>query len=95
MIFGISTALNGGISLTSHWLFAAYGLLGLLVGANLYADHWMNQVARAAEATTDEAATPELTRWVRSTTPVWSLAAAGTITLAIVFVMVVKPDVFG
>jgi hypothetical protein len=62
---------------------------------NLYADHWMKQVARAADATASEAATPELDRWVRSSTPAWSLLAAAAITLALVFVMVVKPDPYG
>lgn len=95
VIFGISTALNGGISLTTPWLVAAYGLLGLLVAANLYADHWMKQVARAAESADVGAANPELNRWVRSSTPIWSLASAHAITLGIVFVMVVKPELFG
>jgi uncharacterized membrane protein len=95
VIFGIGTALNGGISLTTPWLVTAYALLGLLVAANLYADHWMKEVARAADATDAATLTPELARWVRSRTPVWSLAASGAITLAIVFVMVAKPDPFG
>jgi hypothetical protein len=95
VIFGISTALNGGISLTTPWLLTAYGLLGVLIATNLYSDRWMKQVSHAVEATSGDEASPELARWVRSSAPVWSLAVAGVITLAIVFVMVVKPDGLG
>lgn len=90
VIFGIVTALNGGIDLSASWLVIAYGLLAALIMTNLYADRWLKAVARAAEASSN-APSPELMRWVRARSPAWSLAAAGTITLAIVFVMVVKP----
>jgi uncharacterized membrane protein len=94
VIFGIGTALNGGIPLTSQWLLTAYVLLILLVGANLYADHWMKEVAEAAVVSESNDAGPVLASWVRSRRPVMSLAATAAITLAIVFVMVVKPDPF-
>lgn len=54
----------------------------------------MKRVAEAAGRSTEETASPELQAWRRSSWPVWSLGAAIAITLAIVFVMVVKPTLF-
>lgn len=91
VVFGIITALNGGIDLTAPWLLIAYVLLVGLVVANLYADRWMKRVHLAAEAATDGRSSGELDAWRRSSRPLWSLAAAATLSLALVFVMVVKP----
>jgi uncharacterized membrane protein len=91
VIFGIGTALNGAIDLTAGWLLIAYGLLVLLVATNLYADRWMRQVNVAAQAVSGAESSPELDGWRRSQAPIWSLASAIAITLALVFVMVVKP----
>lgn len=91
VVFGILTAVNGSVDLTAGWLLMAYGLLALLIVTNLYADRWMARVHAAAGASTDLEPSPELDRWRRSPRPVWSLAAAIAITLALVFVMVVKP----
>lgn len=93
VIFGAGTALNGGIPLTTGWLLTAYALLGLLVAANLYADGWMKQVATAAEASPPDVPTPELAAWIGSNRPRLSLAAEVVVTMAIVFVMVVKPQI--
>jgi uncharacterized membrane protein len=94
IVFGIVAALTGAINLASPWLVTAYLLIGLLVVSNLYADRWMTQVARAAEQSTGGTASTELDHWRQSTRPLWSLAGAVAITLAIVFVMVVKPTLF-
>jgi hypothetical protein len=94
VVFGIVTALNGGIALTTSWLVTAYGLLSLLIVTNLDADRWMKAVHSAAEATSGDTRSPELDRWRGSARPVWSLAAAIAITLALVFTMVVKPTLF-
>jgi hypothetical protein len=93
VLFGIATALNGGIALTTPWLVSAYALLGLLVIANLYADRWMHHVHVAAEAAGDGAVSLDLDRWRRSDAPLWSLVAAIALTLMLVFVMVVKPTI--
>ena len=90
VVFGVLTALNGSIALTSTWLLLAYGLLVLLIVNNLYADRWMRKV-HAASASDEGEPTPELAAWRMSSGPIWSLAAAITITLGLVFVMVVKP----
>jgi uncharacterized membrane protein len=91
VIFGFVTALNGALDLTAAWLLIAYGLLALLIGANLYADRWMRQVNVAAQASTGGGSSPGLDRWRTSQAPIWSMASAIAITLALVFVMVVKP----
>jgi hypothetical protein len=61
---------------------------------NLDADRWMKVVHSAAEATSGDTRAPELDRWRGSARPVWSLAAAIAITLALVFTMVVKSTLF-
>lgn len=93
ILSGVAAALSGAIDLTSRWLVTAYVLIGLLVVSNLYADRWMKNVAHAAKAS-DDIGSADLERWRRSSGPIWSLGAAIAITLAIVFVMVVKPTVF-
>jgi uncharacterized membrane protein len=94
VLFGIVTALNGSIPLTTSWLVLAYGLLILLVATNLYADRWMKRVHLAAEASADGGASAELEAWRRSRGPISSLVLAITLTLGLVFVMVVKPTSF-
>jgi hypothetical protein len=90
VVFGITTALIGGIALTSGWLLTAYAVLLLLIVNNLYADRWMKQVHVAASNSDGD----RLQRWRRSATPLWSLGGAIVLTLALVFVMVVKPTLF-
>jgi hypothetical protein len=91
VLFGIITALNGRIDLTAPWLVTAYALLVGLIVVNLSADRWMNRVHVAADSAAERGPTAELDGWRRSARPVWSLAAATVLTLALVFVMVVKP----
>jgi hypothetical protein len=93
VLFGIVTAINGGIALTTPWLLTGYGFLALLIATNLYADRWMRRVHLAAESAA-EGPSAELDAWRQAAGPVWSLAAAIVMTLAIVFVMVVKPNLF-
>ena len=86
ILFGIIAALTGSIDLTARWLLTAYVLV-LLLGANgALAERWMRQVDVAATS-----GGPELVAWQNSNRPLWSLVAAITLTLAVIFVMVVKP----
>jgi uncharacterized membrane protein len=94
VIFGVITALNGGMDLIAPWLVTAYVLLVGLIVVNLYADRWMKRVHLAAGAASEARAPAELDTWRRSSGPVWSLGAAIALTLALVFVMVVKPTLF-
>jgi uncharacterized membrane protein len=94
VVFGVVTALNGGIDLTAPWLVTAYALLVGLVVTNLFADRWMRRVHVAAEAASDGTGSPALDGWRRSSRPVWSLVASALLTLGLVFTMVVKPTVY-
>jgi uncharacterized membrane protein len=94
VVFGIVTALNGSISLTTPWLVLAYGLLALLIANNLYADSWMAKVHAAAEGSAAGDPSSALDGWREARGPIWSLASAIAITLALVFVMVVKPTIW-
>lgn len=94
ILFSVVTALNASMALTTPWLVTAYILIVLLIVSNLYADRWMTKVAQAAESSSHDTSSAELEAWRRSSRPIWSLGAAVLITLAIVFVMVVKPTLF-
>jgi len=94
VVFGIATALNGGIDLAAPWLVTAYALLVGLIVANLSADRWMRRVHAAAATAVEQPGGQELEDWRRATGPLWSLVATITLTLALVFVMVVKPSAF-
>ncbi len=87
-------ALNGALDLTTPWLLTAYVLVGTLVATNLAFDRWSQQVERSA-AEVGEAASPELAVLINARGPIFSLAALVTITLLVVFVMVVKPNILG
>jgi uncharacterized membrane protein len=94
VVFGVVTALNGGIDLTDAWLVTTYALLVGLVVTNLYADRWMKRVHVAAEAAGERTEAAALDAWRRSSRPVWSLVAAALLTLGLVFTMVVKPSLY-
>ena len=90
ILLGVATALQGGIPLTSPWLIEAYALLGGLIVANLAAERWIKVVTRAAERGDDAS----LAEWAGSSRPVAALIGTIAATLALVFVMVVKPALF-
>ena len=73
VVFGILTALNGGVDLTASWLVTAYALLVGLIVSNLYADRWMHAVHGAAEAAVDRSPAAELDAWRDSSRPIWSM----------------------
>ena len=87
IVFGVLAALNGSIDLTAPWLLTAYGLIILLGLNGVLAERWIGQVERAAEASE----TAELQHLVRARSPIVSLTIMIGLTLAIIFVMVVKP----
>lgn len=88
MLFGFAAALNGQLDLAARWLIAAYVLVLVLIGFNLGFERWTRRVERAAEV---GVAATDLTAAVRSRTPMYALGGMVTLTLLIVFVMVVKP----
>jgi uncharacterized membrane protein len=86
LLFGFVTALNGSIPITTPWLIAAYVLILVLIGFNFTFERWtrrVEQVVRGQGVTVAQV--------VRSRTPTFALAGMITVTLLIVFVMVVKP----
>jgi uncharacterized membrane protein len=87
IVFGIIAALAGSIDLTARWLLAAYALVVPLGINGLYAERWMRDVATAAH----EDNSSQLAVWRRSRVPFVSVSVAVILTLAIVYVMVVKP----
>jgi Flp pilus assembly protein protease CpaA len=90
ILFGILAALSGSIDLTARWLLTAYILVVLLAANGLYAERWMGRVEAAAE----QADRTQLAAWQRSTLPIGSATPAVLLTLAVVFVMVVKPTLW-
>lgn len=94
ILFGVLAALNGTLDLTTHWLLTAYVLVGILIATNLVFDRWAQRVERSVDESGDEVSS-ELMVLIRARGPLYSLAAMVTLTLVIVFVMVVKPNILG
>ena len=90
MLFGVLTAMSGSIDLATPWLVTAYVLIILLIGMNLVFERWTQRVEAAVHGDVGE--TPAALEFVSNEqSAVLSLAGMVVITLAIVFVMVVKP----
>ncbi|HLJ83600.1 MAG TPA: hypothetical protein VKT51_05450 [Candidatus Eremiobacteraceae bacterium] len=93
VVFGFASAASAGFNLTSTWLVEAYVLLALLliVGVGVHKT-WFGRLARAAAASSDESASPELSavigdRLVRIAGPV-----SGILWILLIVVMVVRPS---
>jgi hypothetical protein len=91
ILFGVLTAMSGTIDVTAPWLVTSYVLVVLLIATNLVFERWTRRVEVAAKGA-DAVAVDAV---VRERTAGLSLAGMILITLALVFVMVVKPDVPG
>jgi uncharacterized membrane protein len=87
ILFGVMAALSGALDLTAPWLLTAYVLVILLGVNGVLAERWIGQVERAAEASQ----TADLQRLAHARSPIVSLTIMIGLTLAIIFVMVVKP----
>ena len=92
LLFGFLAALNGQIDLTAPWLLTAYVLVGVLIIFNLGFERWTKRIERAVED--PSGASADLDAANRSRAPVYAIAGMIALTLAIVFVMVVKPTLF-
>jgi hypothetical protein len=92
LLFGFLAALNGELDLTASWLVAAYVLVGILIVFNLWFERWTRRVETAAED--DAPGSTELPLVTGSRVPIYALAGMVTISLLLVFVMVVKPALF-
>jgi hypothetical protein len=87
LLFGFVTALNGSIPITAPWLLAAYLLVLVLIAFNFTFERWTRRVEEAVAQETN----PDRLEVLRARTPSYALAGMITVTLLIVFVMVVKP----
>jgi len=93
ILFGVLTALSGADDLTVHWLLAAYVLIASLIAVNFVFEAWTRRIRRSVSATAD-GAIGDLGAVARERSAEYSMAAMVILTLAIVFVMVVKPNLF-
>jgi hypothetical protein len=93
LLFGFAAALTGQLDLTQPWLVTAYVLVGVLIATNLVFERWTRRIVESV-GTSDHEPSAELPQVVRARAPLYSLAAMVTLTLMIVFVMVVKPTLF-
>ncbi len=89
ILFGAVAALTGAIDLADGWLLTAYVLVAVLIVTNLGFERWTRRIDAAAG---DHRL---LERTVQERAPLYSVTAMVLLTLAIVFVMVVKPSVLG
>ena len=91
-LFGLSVAIVGGYNLLAPWLVIAYVLyvVGTAVGA-LGEGKWTQDVARAAAASDDSVAGPELVAVLTSSRGTGVFVAFAGIIALLVFDMVVKP----
>jgi uncharacterized membrane protein len=90
ILFGALAGLSGAIDLTAPWLVTAYVLVVLLAANGLLAERWMQRVHGAAET----GGSGEVERMTRAPSAIALLVAMVALTLAIIFVMVVKPPLF-
>jgi hypothetical protein len=90
IVLGALAALTGAIDLTAKWLLTAYILVVLLGVNGLLAERWMQRVQAAAEA----GGSGEVERLTQDRSAVTLLTVMVGVTLAIIFVMVVKPTLF-
>ena len=89
LLFGFLAALNGQIDLSASWLITAYIIVGTLIVFNLGFERWTKRVERAVENQSNSPS--DLDAATRSRAPIYALAGMVLLTLAIVFVMVVRP----
>jgi hypothetical protein len=93
LLFGFAAALTGQLDLTQSWLVTAYVLVGVLIATNLVFERWTRRIEEGV-GTSEQEPSAELPEVIRARAPLYSLAAMVTLTLMIVFVMVVKPTIF-
>jgi hypothetical protein len=90
IVFGAAAALTGSLDLTAHWLLLAYVLVGALAANGLLFERWSQRVTVAAALVADPGS--RVAELARARTPAASLAVMIVLTIAIIFVMVAKPD---
>lgn len=92
LLFGFLAALDGQLDLTAGWLVTAYVFVGVLIIFNLGFERWTRRIERVVDD--PAAARTDLHAAIAARAPVYALAGMVTLTLLIVYVMVVKPTLF-
>lgn len=90
ILFGSAAALTGDLDLTRSWLVTACVLVGVLIAFNLGFERWTRRIEHAL----DDASGKSLAEAIGARSPIYTLAAMVTVTLLIVFVMVIKPTLW-
>jgi hypothetical protein len=92
LVFGLAAAIVGQLNLLAPWLVASYIVFAaaMAVGA-IVTDRWATSVATAAQASSLEAPSVELTAALHDRRGVFSTAFLMSAIVVIVFLMVVKP----
>lgn len=93
IIFGFATAAAVGFSLTSKWLVIAYVLVILLlfIGVGVHR-MWAERLAKAAAASPDDHASPELAAVIEDRIVQLAGPISGLLWIAIIAVMVLRPS---
>jgi hypothetical protein len=97
IVFGILTALAGGFDLVAGWLILAYILVAaIVIDGILFLDPWYRRLRKAANIEDPVTSAAEFHRLVHSHRGrhLASLAVGTSLWVAIIFVMVVKPNPF-
>ena len=95
IVFGFLTALTGGFDLTASWLVLAYILVGaIFVEGFLVTVPWYSRIRAAANDPDEARAALNVERHLRSRRHLALVTVIVLLWAAVIFVMVVKPDLF-
>jgi hypothetical protein len=92
IVFGLVTAIVGGLDLTQPWLLIGYALAAIiLINAFVYHVPTANKLKDAAEASSADEPSPELRALIEAPTGPLMNVVDGIVWLALIFDMVAKP----
>lgn len=95
LVFGFLTALTGGFDLAASWLVLAYILVGALFAEGfLVTIPWYSRIRDAANDPDETRAAANVERLLRSPRHLVLVTVIVLLWAAVIFVMVVKPDLF-
>jgi predicted integral membrane protein DUF2269 len=93
VVFGLLTALTGGLDFLAGWLIAAYVLVAVIFvsGSRLWPKTLLPLGAKAVEAEAGQRPVEEVVRDMVASRAVWWFVAMSTIFVLIILDMVLKP----
>jgi uncharacterized membrane protein len=95
IVFGVLTALAGGFDLTAGWLLLAYVLVAALFAEGfLFTIPRYGRIREAANQADEVRAALEVDQLLRSPHHAVLVTVTGLLWVAVIFVMVLKPDPF-